>query len=128
MSKDIKEKRVLLIEDDQYIREMYALILSKHGFMVREASDGAVGLAEAKKGGYDVILLDLMMPNMDGLAFLKQLKESSADKPNGPIIVLSNLAYAEAKEEALQLGAQGFLVKADLDPKDVLAAVREASE
>ena len=119
----VQGKKILIVEDDQYIREMYALLLRKNGYEVMEASDGAVGLAEAERGGYDAILLDLMMPNMDGLEFLRGLKKDQAKKKNGPIIILSNLAYSDAKEEALELGAADFLVKADLDPKEVVEAV-----
>lgn len=117
--------KVLIVEDDQFIREMYALILKKEGFDVKETPDGAAGLTEAQQGGYDVILLDLMMPQMDGLTFLKRLQEQPAKKENGPIIVMSNLAYSDAKDEATQLGASNFLVKADLDPKEVVQMVKD---
>jgi DNA-binding response OmpR family regulator len=118
-------KLALIVEDDQYIREMYAALLEKADFTVTQAPDGAAGLAEAGQGGFDVILLDLMMPQMDGLTFLKELKKKKPKKPNGPIIVLSNLAYKDAKQEALKLGAVDFLVKADLDPKDILEKVQK---
>jgi CheY-like chemotaxis protein len=117
--------KVLIVEDDQFIREMYALILKKDGHDVTEAPDGAAGLTYAKKGGFDCILLDLMMPQMDGLGFLTELKTNPPQEPNGPIIVLSNLAYSDAKDKALALGASDFLVKADLDPKEVKEAVRK---
>lgn len=119
-------KKVLIVEDDQFIREMYSLILTKAGYEVTEALDGKVGLGLAQDGGYDVILLDLMMPNLDGLGFLQGLKDKPPKKKNGNIIVLSNLAYGDAKQKALDLGATDFLVKADLDPKDVRAAVEKA--
>lgn len=117
---------VLIIEDDQYIREMYALILRKAGYEVTEAPDGAAGLVEAKRGGFDVILLDLMMPQMDGLTFLREMKKITLPKPNGPIIVMSNLAYNAARDEATSLGAVEFLVKADLEPKEIVATVKRA--
>ena len=118
--------KVLIVEDDQFIREMYNLVLTKAGYDVTEALDGKVGLDLAAEGGYDVILLDLMMPNVDGLSFLQGLKDNPPKKKNGKIIVLSNLAYGDAKDKALALGAFNFLVKADLDPKDVRAAVEKA--
>ena len=117
--------KVLIVEDDQFIREMYALILKKEGFEVKETPDGAAGLAEAQGGGFDVILLDLMMPQMDGLTFLKRLQEQPPKTANGPIIVMSNLAYSDAKDEATKLGASEFLVKADLDPKEVVQLVKD---
>lgn len=118
-------KKILLVEDDQFIREMYNLILTKAGYDVTEALDGKVGLGLAQEGGYDVILLDLMMPNLDGLSVLEQLKENPPKKENGPIVVLSNLAYGDAKDKAMSLGASEFLVKADLDPKDVRDTVEK---
>lgn len=117
------KKKVLIVEDDQFIREMYALMLRKHGYEVTETPDGAAGLVASRQGGFDVILLDLMMPQMDGLGFLKKLKEQPPKQPNGPIVVMSNLAYGDAKDEALKLGAVDFLVKADLEPKEILAKV-----
>lgn len=117
--------KILIIEDDQYIREMYALILRKTQYEVVEATDGSAGLVEARQGGFDVILLDLMMPQMDGLTFLRELKKVTPTKPNGPIIVMSNLAYNEAKDEAASLGAVDFLVKADLEPKEIVEAVQK---
>ncbi|OGY37937.1 MAG: hypothetical protein A3E36_01550 [Candidatus Andersenbacteria bacterium RIFCSPHIGHO2_12_FULL_45_11b] len=118
--------KILIVEDDQFIREMYNLVLTKAGHEVTEALDGKVGLSMAQEGGYDVILLDLMMPNLDGLGFLQGLKDNPPKKKNGNIIVLSNLAYSDAKQKAIDLGASNFLVKADLDPKDVRAAVEKA--
>ncbi len=118
--------KLLIIEDDQYIREMYTLLLTKAGYQVTESPDGAVGLTEAAQGGYDCILLDLMMPQMDGLTFLKELQKKPPKQKNGPIIVMSNLAYGDAKEEALKLGASDFFVKADLEPKEVVKAVEKA--
>ena len=117
---------ILIVEDDQFIREMYVLILTKAGHHVEGALDGKAGLAKAQEGGYDVILLDLMMPQLDGLGFLQGLKDNPPKKKNGPIIVLSNLAYGDAKDKAMKLGATDFLVKADLDPKDVREAVNKA--
>ena len=116
--------KVLIVEDDQFIREMYAFILKKDGHEVLEASDGAVGLTEAQQGGFDVILLDLMMPQVDGLGFLQGLKDTPPKKKNGPIIVMSNLAYGDAKEKAMALGASEFLVKADLEPSEIRETVR----
>jgi len=119
--------KVLIVEDDQYIREMYALIIKNAGHEVAEAPDGAAGLVEATNGGYDVILLDLMMPQMDGLSFLRALKKKPPKKKNGPIIVMSNLAYSDAKDEAKKLGATDFFVKADMEPKEVVAIVEKSA-
>jgi DNA-binding response OmpR family regulator len=117
--------KILIVEDDQYIREMYALILRKESYTVVEAPDGSAGLTEAKQGGFDLVLLDLMMPQMDGLTFLKELKRQAPDAKNGSIIIMSNLAYNEAKDEAMKLGAKDFFVKADLEPKEIVNLVKK---
>lgn len=128
MAPSNKQKKVLVVEDDQFIRDMYVLLLKKAGYDVTESPDGAAGLVEAERGGFDCILLDLMMPQLDGLGFLKSLQKKQPKKANGPIIVMSNLAYSDAKEESIKLGARGFLVKADLEPRDVVKAAADAME
>lgn len=116
---------LLLIDDDADLRQMYALILGKAGYQLDTAQDGMAGLAKARKGGYALILLDLMMPNLDGIGFLKGLAEEGPKAPNGPIVVLSNAGYDAVAKEAMALGAVGFLMKADLLPADLTKAVEK---
>ena len=104
---------------------MYTLILGKAGMELDTANDGLEGLAKARKGGYDLILLDLMMPNLDGIGFLKGLKEEGPKTPNGAIVALSNAGYDAVAKEARTLGATGFLMKADLLPKDLVREVQK---
>jgi len=112
-------KHILLVDDDESLRQMYTLILTKAGYQLTTANDGVDGLAKAHEGGYDLILLDLMMPNLDGIGFLKGLKQEAPKKPNGPVVVLSNAGYDTVAKEAEGLGAVGFLMKADLLPEDL---------
>jgi len=124
---------ILLVDDDESLRQMYNLILKKEGFTVDVANDGVQGLGKARTGGYDLVLLDLMMPNLDGIGMLKGLKEEGPKKPIGPIIILSNAGYDTVAKEAEQLGAAGFLMKADLLPQDLIREIhayldRENSE
>lgn len=116
-------KTILLIDDDESLRQMYTLILGKAGYEVVTANDGVQGLAKARQGGFDLILLDLMMPNLDGIGFLKGLQTEPPKKPNGPVVALSNAGYDAVAKEAASLGAQGFLLKADLLPKDLVREV-----
>ena len=116
--------RILLIDDDADLRQMYTLILGKAGVELDTAEDGITGLAKARRGGYDLILLDLLMPNLDGIGFLKGLKEEGPKTPNGPIVALSNAGYDVVAKEARTLGATGFLLKADLLPKDLVREVQ----
>lgn len=115
--------KILLIDDDDSLRQMYQLILGKAGYALVTAQDGVQGLAQARQGGFDLILLDLMMPNLDGIGFLQGLQAEPPKQPNGPIVVLSNAGYDAVAKEAESLGAQGFLLKADLLPKDLVREV-----
>lgn len=120
--------RILLIDDDANLRQMYSLILTKAGYEVVTADDGVQGLAQARKGGFNLILLDLMMPNMDGLGFLRGYQDETPKEPNGPIIILSNAGYNEVAKEAEVLGAVAFLMKAELLPNDLVAEVKKHLE
>lgn len=117
--------RILLIEDDVYILDVYADIFSEAGFEPTTAIDGEVGLQKISDGGYDLILLDVMMPKLDGLGVLAALKKTTPKKPNGPIVLLTNLGHDPIIKEALSLGAKGFLIKSDLDPDQLVAEAKK---
>lgn len=117
-------KRILLIDDDETLREMYSVILAKGGYGVDTARDGVEGLAKAREGGYDLILLDLVMPNLDGVRVLQALKQEPAKKPNGPVVILSNAGYESVAKEVTSLGAKGFLMKAEMLPRDFIKQVQ----
>lgn len=76
------KKKILIVEDDVYIREVYVEVLTDSGFEVEQAQDGQEGLVKASKGGYDLILLDIMTPRLDGIGFLRALKDNPADTQN----------------------------------------------
>lgn len=120
-----QQYHILLVDDDESLRQMYTLILTKAGYKLTTANDGVDGLAKAHEGGYDLVLLDLMMPNLDGIGFLKGIQQEAPKKPNGPIVVLSNAGYDKVAKEAESLGAVGFLMKADLLPDDLIKRVQE---
>lgn len=117
--------RILLIDDDASLRQMYSLIFAKAGYDLTTADDGVDGLAKIREGGWDLILLDLMMPNLNGIGVLTSLHDEGSKKENGKIVILSNAGYNEIAKEAIGLGAAGFLMKADLMPKDLLQAIQE---
>ncbi|PIZ64439.1 response regulator [Candidatus Roizmanbacteria bacterium CG_4_10_14_0_2_um_filter_36_9] len=115
-----KQKRILIIEDDVYIRDLYAEILGEAGYDVATAVDGEEGLVKAKIGGYHLILLDVMMPKLDGLGVLHGLQQNPPQNPNGQVILLTNLAQDEVVQEALKTGANDFVIKSDLNPQELL--------
>lgn len=117
--------KVLLVDDDQYIRELYEEVLKNAGFEVETAVDGKEGLEKITAGGYDLVLLDVMMPYMDGIGILTELQEHKPLKTNGPIVLLTNLAYDPVIKEALQKGAVACLNKAEMNPDEFLIKIKE---
>lgn len=118
-------KKILLVDDDQYIRELYVEVLKDAGYEVTPAVDGEDALAKLTTGGYDLVLLDIMMPKLDGIGVLKSLKEKPATTPNGAVILLTNLAHDPVLKEATSLGAKSFLIKADITPDQLIQKVKE---
>lgn len=115
---------ILLVDDDQDTREIYKEILTQAGYNLDLATNGEEGLLKISQSRYDLILLDIMMPKIDGLGILNKLK-SQNNSQNGPIIVLSALNQENIIKQALGLGAKGFLSKSDLAPNEVLVKIQE---
>lgn len=112
-------KAVLLVEDNDFIRNMYQLKFAKSDIEVIEAVDGAMALQKVSEHKPDVILLDLMMPNVNGLEVLRELKKQGIT-PGLPVIVLTNVMDQTTIAEAKQLGARDYIIKTDLTPSQVL--------
>ncbi|MBI2008165.1 response regulator [Candidatus Amesbacteria bacterium] len=117
--------RILVVEDDQPLRDLYVLILKDAGFSVEEAADGEVALAAMQKGGYDLVLLDIVLPKMDGIKILEHLKQIPPDSPNKKIVVLSNLGHDEIIGNAMALGSVGYLIKSDYTPDQIVLSIQE---
>lgn len=118
------KKKILIVEDDEFIRDIYREALADQEYTVDTANDGEEGLAKAQIGGYGLILLDMMMPKMNGIDLLKGLKASPPKNPNGNIILLTNLAQSPAVTEAMELGAKNYLIKSDLTPDQFIQHVK----
>jgi DNA-binding response OmpR family regulator len=112
---------LLVVEDEEILREAYRAILGTQGYDVEVAPDGDTALAMCKKTAFDLILLDLMMPKVDGVAFLRRYKQS--ELPDVQIIILSNLSSGEELAKAQSLGAHANFVKADMSPRELLKMV-----
>lgn len=117
-------KKILLIEDDPFISDIYITNLRNSGFEVSLASDGESGMAHVKKGGIDLILLDLLLPKIDGFEILKKMREESSLK-NIPVIILTNLGEKENIEKGLKLGAVDYLIKVNFSPREVIEKIKE---
>lgn len=119
------QTKVLLVEDDAMVREAYEEALRGAGFELTVAVDGEDGLEKAKKGGFNIIFLDVMMPKLDGLGMLKRLGEEPPAIKNGPIWLLTNLSHDPVISQALDLGAAGAIIKSDIDPGQLIEAVKK---
>ena len=109
-------KRVLLVEDDRFLRRACEASLQQRGFDVRTATDGEEGLALATSQPFDIILLDLLMPKKPGIEVLAALK-SNESTARIPVLILSNSSREEDKRRAVEIGANGYYVKANLSLK-----------
>lgn len=118
-------KKVLVVDDDLYIKELYVEILKDEGFEVDSASDGEEALGKLRLGGFDLVLLDIMMPKLDGLGVMDSLNTSPPQVKNGPIILLTNLDHDPLIKEAMSKGASAFIIKADITPEDLLGQVKK---
>lgn len=114
---------ILVAEDDKYYAHIFQLKLEKEGFEVKVVSDGEQALAAMHARPPRILLLDLIMPVMDGFETLKQLK---GDKKLAkiPVIVFSNLGQDDDKEKAKKLGAVDYLVKADISVQQMVEVVK----
>ena len=117
--------KVLIIEDDLLVAKMYQKVLTFEDLEVEVAEEGREGLEKAETDKPDLILLDIMMPEMHGLEVLERLKANSETKKI-PVVILTNLAGKEDARMGLKKGAAAYLVKSQYKPEQVCAKVKEA--
>lgn len=115
--------KVLLVEDDKMILDMYTLKFTQEGYKVVQAENGKDGFENAKKEKPDVILLDIILPQMDGFTVLKKLKGEAVTK-NIPVVLLTNLGQDGDVKKGLELGAIDYLIKANYTPSQVVEKVK----
>jgi PleD family two-component response regulator len=115
-------KKILIAEDDNFLANAYRIKFEKSGFEVEIATDGKLALASLINFIPDVILLDLIMPNLDGFGVLAELKKNEK-LSKIPVIVTSNLGQKEDMEKAKKLGAKDFFVKSDTSIGDIVTKV-----
>jgi len=116
--------KVLIVEDNQALRKIYVTLLAKEGYEVAFASDGREALAMATASPPDLILLDMMMPHLDGVGFLREF-DLKGRHPDVKVIVFSNTEMPAKVKEARDLGALRYVTKYNFTPKDMVALVRE---
>lgn len=122
---DPASKKILLVEDEDFIRDLYNRQLTKAGFVVKTAIDGKAALDLLKQESFDLMLLDIMLPGMNGLQILREYKTQN---PNSSMItiLLTNLGQEAVIKEGFELGAQAYLIKASYTPDQVVNEVKTA--
>lgn len=122
---DPSTKKILLVEDEDFIRDLYVRQLTRAGFQVKFAADGQTGLNMLNQEAFDLLLLDIMLPGINGLQLLREFK---TQHPNSPMItiLLTNLGQEAVIKEGFELGAQAYLIKASYTPDQVVNEVKNA--
>jgi len=115
--------KILIVEDDKFLRELITQKLTTEGYEVSEAIDGESGIKKVKEEKPNMILLDLILPGIDGFEVLSQIKEDPV-LAQIPVVILSNLGQREDIEKGLKLGAQDYMVKAHFTPGEIIEKVK----
>jgi DNA-binding response OmpR family regulator len=124
MTEEQNKVRILIVEDDNFLLNIYETIFKNEGFEVQTAGDGENGYKLAVSILPDVILLDIMLPgDMDGLAVLKKIRQNESMK-DLPVMIMSNLSDDRTISEGMALGASGYFTKSQFNPDDVLRNIK----
>ncbi|MFH0937391.1 MAG: response regulator [Candidatus Daviesbacteria bacterium] len=120
-------KKILLVEDTSFIADIYARELRKAGYEVKMTNDGLKASQILEQETFDLLLLDILLPNIHGLELLRQWKSKH---PNSPMVILllTNLGQDAVIKEAFTLGAQGYLVKSAFTPAQIVEEVKSILE
>ncbi len=120
-------KRIIVIEDNVMAASLYQAALTREGYGVEVASDGEAGLAAIARAKPDLVLLDLMLPKVDGSEVLRRIR-ATPDLATVPVIITSNAYTAQRLVDLRQAGATQIMMKASLSPKELMRVVRQALE
>lgn len=115
--------KILIVEDDKFLRELIVAKLSKENYDVVAAVDGEEGIKKVKEEKPDLILLDLILPGIDGFEVLSQIKNDPS-VAHIPVIIVSNLGQREDIERGISLGANDYLIKAHFTPGEIIDKIR----
>jgi len=118
------KQRVLIVEDDGFLASIYAQKLEVEGYDVSFATNGEDGLKLAQKDQPDIVLLDLLMPKMNGFEVLEKMK-GDPELAKIPVLVLTNLGQKEDVERCIKLGAAGYIIKAHSLPAETVNRIKE---
>ena len=119
-------KTILCVEDDRFIGEMYVRSLQKAGYDVTWVVDGNDGLVAARNQHFDLIILDLMLPEQRGDQILDALRNNDIDLiPNSKVLIMTNFEQDEASRNSVMSRVDGYLIKADITPRNLIEVVKQ---
>lgn len=117
-------KYILLVEDDPFLIDIYTTKLKEAGFEIEVAKDGQAALKSLNRKKYDLLILDIVLPHIDGWEILRKIRGQDKLK-NLPVIILSNLGQKQEVKKGLDLGATKYLIKAHYKPSEVVKEIKE---
>lgn len=123
-----ERKRIMIVEDEDDARTIYKDVLLMNGFDVVEAVDGLDAVEKAQQTKFDMILMDIITPRKDGIEALAQIKSNPTLYGYPKVVMLSNVSGDLAIEKAMDLGADGYMLKTDVEPSDVIDIVKKFFE
>ncbi len=119
----MQKQKILFIEDDAFLARIYTKALDEAGYDISLCSNAEEGVKMLERERPDLILLDILLPHMDGFEFLEQIK-ANPDSQSIPVLVLTNMGNKEDVDRANQLGVSGYLIKAHTLPKDAVGKIQ----
>ena len=123
-SEDNKKINILLVEDDPFLIDIYSTKLKEHNYCVSVASDGQDAINKITETIPDLVLLDVVLPKLDGIEVLKTIKTNPKTK-DVKVVVLSNLSQTYEVSKALEMGAVSYLIKSHYSPSDVMQEIKK---
>ncbi len=118
-------KKILLIEDDPFLVDIYSTKLKESGLLVEVATDGQIGLRKLKEKKFDLLVLDIVLPQIDGWQILKEIEKDEGLK-DMKIFVFSNLGQKEEVEKGLRMGVIKYFIKAHFTPNEIVGEIKKA--
>lgn len=118
-------QKVLLVEDAPFIQDIYLRTFKKAGYEIDLAKDGEEAVKKAKEHKYDVVLLDIMLPKMDGIEVLRILRKAGSTTENTPVFLITNLGQEDILKEAFEIGADGYFIKAQMDASTIITELEK---
>jgi DNA-binding response OmpR family regulator len=116
--------QILLVEDDTFLADIYKKKFEMEGFKISISDNGEKALVDIKKKKPDIVLLDVLLPKLDGFAVLEKLKKD-AEVKDVPVILLTNLGQKDEVEKGLEMGAVDYLIKAHFKPSEIVDKVKK---